>query len=165
MTIISRMLLVAEDDESDVFLLQRAFRDAKLNSPIHFVRDGQAVIEFLQERCSAVHDQLPSLLILDLKMPRRSGLEVLQWLREQPVLHCLPAFVFSSSARQEDVERAYALGANGFMVKPPSVGQRLEMARFIKDWLQFNEGPIASVQGFKAAQTAFDARNLGLKSS
>lgn len=159
----SRSLLVAEDDESDVFLLQRAFREAELLTPVTMVRDGQAAIDFLQERCQAIQDQLPALIILDLKMPRRTGLEVLQWLRQQPVLQCLPVFIFSSSARREDVERAYSLGANGFMVKPPSTAQRLEMARFIKDWLRFNEGPMASAQGFKAAQAAYDVRMLDLK--
>ncbi len=163
MNLVSRTLLVAEDDESDVFLLQRAFREAELNSTVHFVPDGQAAIDFLQEKRGTAHDQLPALIILDLKMPRRTGLEVLQWLRQQPVLQCLPAIVFSSSARREDVERAYTLGANGFIVKPPSTVQRLEMVRFIKEWLRLNECPIASVEGFTAAQTLHDIRMIGLK--
>ena len=150
----SASLLVAEDSEADVFLLQRAFRDVELPADVEFAHDGQDAIERLQARCQAPDDRLPALLILDLKMPRRSGLEVLHWVRAQPALVSLPAILFSSSDRREDVERAYVLGANAYLLKPPSLVERLEIARFVKDWLRFGQRPIASQEGFRAAQSA-----------
>jgi CheY-like chemotaxis protein len=147
-------ILVAEDDESDVLLLRRAFKEAGLTQAIHFARDGHEAIEFLWGRRQGVSDRLPALVILDLKMPRRSGFEVLHWIRAQNVLRCLPVLIFSSSARREDVERAYSLGASGFFVKPASTIQRTEMARCIKAWLQFNQPPLATTEGYQAAMAA-----------
>ncbi len=147
-------ILVAEDDESDVLLLRRAFKEAGLTQPVHFARDGHEAIEFLWGRRHGANDRAPALVILDLKMPRRSGLEVLHWIRAQNVLRCLPVLIFSSSARREDIERAYSLGANGFLVKPASTVQRAELARFIKAWLQFNQPPLATTEGYQAAMAA-----------
>jgi CheY-like chemotaxis protein len=147
-------LLVAEDDEADTFLLRRAFQQADMLEPVEFVRDGQEAIEFLQRQRQEPDDRLPGLIVLDLKMPRRSGLEVLQWVREQPVLRCVPAIIFSSSDRREDVERAYALGASGYLIKPPGIAERVEVARFFGTWLRLNQRPWASRQGFRSAQSA-----------
>lgn len=154
-------ILIAEDDEADVLLLRRAFKEADVRNPVHFAHDGLEAIDFLTEQRRTADDRLPALVILDLKMPRRNGMEVLLWLRQQPVLRCLPVLIFSSSARVEDIERAYAFGANGFLVKPPSTVQRTEMARFIKDWLRFNQAPLASTEGFKAALAAHTAGAFG----
>ena len=147
-------ILIAEDDEADVLLLKRAFQEVELRQPVDFVHDGFEAIEFLGRRRSAPNDRYPSLVILDLKMPRRSGLEVLQWMRQEPVLRCLPAIIFSSSARREEIERAYAIGANSFLVKPASTVQRTELARFIKAWLLFSQAPLASTEGFRSAHSA-----------
>lgn len=153
-----RAILVAEDDESDVLLLRRAFQEADLRNPVHFVEDGQAAIDFISRLCQSPQDRLPALMMLDLKMPRRTGMDVLHWLRQQSVLRCMPVMVFSSSAHREDIERAYTLGANAFFVKPASTVQRTELARFIKDWLQFNQPPLASTNGFRVAQSEHTAR-------
>jgi CheY-like chemotaxis protein len=155
-----RSILVAEDDESDVLLLQRAFKEAGLQNALHFTHDGQDAIEFFLRQRQAPDDRLPALVILDLKMPRKSGIDVLQWIRQQPGLQCLPVMIFSSSARREEIERSYLLGANGFLVKPASTAERAELARFFKAWLQFNQPPLASTEGFKSAQSAHIARNL-----
>jgi CheY-like chemotaxis protein len=81
-------------------------------------------------------------LVLDLKMPRKTGLEVLQWLQGEPLLKTIPVIVFSSSAQAEDVDRCYKYGANAFVVKPVSLEERAELARLIKGfWLGFNEPP------------------------
>ncbi len=155
-----RSILVAEDDESDVLLLRRAFKEADVQNAIRFVHDGQEVVETLTRQRQAADDRLPALVILDLKMPRRSGIDVLQWIRQQPGLQCLPTVIFSSSARRDEIERAYLLGANGFLVKPASTVQRTELARFIKGWLLFNQPPLACVEGFQAAQTADVVRSI-----
>src|ERR1051326_4511415 len=101
-----RSILVAEDDETDILLLRRAFKEADLNNAVQFVHDGQEAMDFLWSQCHSPQDRLPALVILDLKMPRRTGMDTLHWIRQQPVLRCLPVMIFSSSARAEDVERA-----------------------------------------------------------
>jgi len=140
-----RSFLVAEDDENDVFFLQRAFQQANIENPLHVVRDGQEAIEYLSgvgKFSDRTIHPLPHLFILDLKMPRKTGLDVLGWLQEQPELRCLPVVVLSSSAHRTDIERAYELGANSFVVKPASTQKRIQLAELIKGyWLQFNEPP------------------------
>jgi len=152
----ARSFLVAEDDENDVFFLQRAFQQAKIENPLHVVRDGQEAIEYLSG-AGKFSDRnlypLPQLFILDLKMPRKTGLDVLGWLHEQPELHCLPVLVLSSSAQRTDIERAYELGANGFVVKPASLEKRVELARLIGTfWLDFNVGPLVCTEGLESAR-------------
>jgi CheY-like chemotaxis protein len=147
-------LLLAEDDENDVFFLQRAL--AKVENPLKVVHDGQEVIDYLsgsEKFSDRSQFPLPYLLILDLKMPRKTGMDVLEWLREQPDLHILPVLVLSSSAHRTDIERAYELGANGFVVKPASVQKRAELAKAIRAyWLKFNEGPVVSTEGVESAR-------------
>jgi len=153
-------LLVAEDDANDVFFLKRAFEQAEIQNPLHFVHDGQEAIDYLSgvgTFSDRAQYPLPSLLILDLKMPRKSGMEVLKWLDEQPELRRLPVVVFTSSAHQKDVERAYQLGANAFVVKPSNVSQRIELAKVIKGfWLDFNEPSLLSTEGLDAARKALE---------
>jgi CheY-like chemotaxis protein len=151
-------ILLAEDDEADVILLRRAFKDAGVARTLHVVRDGQAAIDFLSARSNEEQDYMPSLVILDLKMPRKNGMEVLQWLRAQPALRCIPAFIFSSSGHREDIERAYVLGANGFVVKPPSTAERATVAHFIGEWLKLNQPPLAATEGFRTAQALHTIR-------
>lgn len=148
-------LLLAEDDETDVLLLQRAFKDVAIPNPLHVVSDGQEAIDFLTEvqQATAPADRMPALMILDLKMPRLTGLDVLRWVRGEQGLRCVPAILFSSSAHQHDIERGLAAGANAFVVKAPATSERIEFARFIKGWLHFNQLPLACSEGFRAAQS------------
>lgn len=132
-------LLLAEDDELDVMLLRRAFKSVDLANPVEVTRDGQEAVEFLERRLEQADQPLPSLAVLDLKMPRRDGLQTLQWIRSHPTLRGLPVAIFSSSAHRHEVRRAYELGVNAFLVKPPSLGERAEIARFLKDWLRLNQ--------------------------
>lgn len=147
-------ILLVEDDETDVLLLRRAFKDAEILNPVHVARDGQEAIDFLARPWLPPADRVPALVLLDLKMPRRTGPEVLAWMRERPGLCAVPVIVFSSSANRNDIEQSYALGANGFLVKPPSLGERLELARFLKQWLRLNQPPLACTEGYHVAQEA-----------
>ena len=117
-----RTILLVEDDSNDVLLLQRAFRRANLDHSLQVVSDGdQAVLYFTGQGGYADRERypLPSLVLLDLQLPRMSGLEVLAWLRNQTgVLKNLPVIVLTSSRLSDDVDRAYALGANSYMAKP-----------------------------------------------
>jgi CheY-like chemotaxis protein len=148
-------ILLAEDDENDVFFLQRAFKTADLRNPLHVARDGQEAIEYLAGEgtySDRVKCPVPCLLILDLKMPRKTGMDVLEWKRQHPILHYIPVIVLSSSAHRYDIERAYRLGANAFIVKPPSVETRVNLACVIKSfWLEFNNPPLACTEGIEEA--------------
>jgi CheY-like chemotaxis protein len=153
-------ILLAEDSRTDVMLLQRALAGAGVTNPVRVACDGQDVIDILSRPPESKDDRLPALIILDLKMPRRDGLDVLQWLRQQPVLRLLPVVVFSSSAHRDDIERAYALGANAFVVKPPSIVERMEFAQFIKAWLKFNHPPLAVTEGHESAHSTHAERRF-----
>lgn len=159
-------ILLAEDEPNDVLLLQYAFEQAGLTSRLEVVHDGQEAIDYLS---GANHfadrklHPLPSLVILDLKMPRKTGLEVLEWVRRQPALRLMVVIMLTSSHYPEDVDRAYELGVNSFIVKPFDVEHRLQFAQLLKGWwLGFNQ--FAST--FEATSLVqFDRNGLGLKSS
>ena len=115
------VVLIAEDNENDIAMLQRAFRQASITAPIQYVTDGEQAISYLKgERKFARREEfpLPDLLLLDLKMPRKNGFEVLEWLRTQPSLSHLRVVVLTTSEELRDVNRAYALGAASFLTKP-----------------------------------------------
>jgi CheY-like chemotaxis protein len=141
-------ILLVEDDENDILLFQRAVRDAAIRNPLAIARDGQEAIEYLDGQgqfANRTRFPLPCLIILDIKMPRKTGLEVLEWLANKESLRVLPVIMFSSSPRAEDIADAYRLGANAFIVKPSSLERRAELARVIKSfWLEFNQAPVVS---------------------
>jgi CheY-like chemotaxis protein len=131
-------ILVAEDDPTDAYFLERAFRRAGIPVTLHFVRDGQEVIDYLQG-AGQFHDRtqhpLPQLVLLDLKMPRLDGFVVLEWARQQSRFAGLAIVIFSGSGEQRDINRAYDLGANSYIVKPHSMAELNELVgRFKKHW-------------------------------
>ena len=139
-------ILLVEDDPNDVFLIQRAFRRANIVNPVQVVQDGEAAVLYLSsQEPYADRDRypLPILMLLDLKLPRLSGLEVLEWLRQQPELRRLLVVVLTSSRENADVNRAYDLGANSYLVKPVAFDGLLEMVRTLNQyWLILNEKPL-----------------------
>jgi CheY-like chemotaxis protein len=149
-------VLLAEDDDADVYLFQRAFQDAGVTAAVHVTHDGQECIDYLEERLRLAMRgewvRVPRLLVLDLKMPRMSGMDVLRWRRDQPVLRTLPAIIFSSSSNQQDVELAYLLGACAFLTKPPTTDARMALAKLIDGfWLKANRPPLMSTEGLAPA--------------
>lgn len=149
-------ILLAEDDDNDVLLLKRAFKEAGIGNPLHVACDGQETIDWLSgvERFTDRQQfPLPCLWILDLKMPRQTGIDVLRWLRQQPVLQCLPVIILSSSAHRHDIERAYQLGASAFVIKPSGNDERKQFAQSLKAfWLVFNQPPLVCTEGLEAAR-------------
>ena len=149
MQYVYRTILLAEDNPDDVLLIQRAFRKARLPYPLHQVGNGEEAINYLDGKGIYANRQqhpLPGLLLLDLKLPRTSGMEVLAWLKAQPGLAQLPVVVFTSSREDTDIQRAYELGANSYLVKPVSFDALLEMVQTLGlYWLQFNERPDMSM--------------------
>lgn len=134
-----------EDEESDVFLMQRVFQKAGITNPIRVATDGQMAIDYLSGKgdfADRDKNPLPSLVLLDLKLPRRSGLEVLEWIRKQPELKSLVVVIFSSSVQPADLKRAYELGANSYIQKPAELDRSLEIAQLLKGWwLRYNQFP------------------------
>jgi CheY-like chemotaxis protein len=138
-------ILLADDDADQAFLTTRAFKEAGVVQPLVVVRDGSAAIDYLAGKGGhadrAVHP-LPCLMLLDQKLPGCSGLDVLQWVRNESPVCTLPVLLLSSSTFDGDVQAAYLVGANGYLVKPASFEEMLAMARAIKDyWLGFNRAP------------------------
>jgi CheY-like chemotaxis protein len=116
-------ILVAEDNEDDVFILQRALRKAGVANPMHVCPDGQEVLNYLKGEgpyADRAKYPFPRLLLLDLKMPRLSGLDVLRWLHEHPECNVIPKVVLTSSREPRDVSEAYRFGANAYLCKPAS---------------------------------------------
>lgn len=130
-------ILVADDDSNDVMLLQIAWAKAGLKCPLQVVRDGAQAIQYLagEERFADRREfPLPRLVLMDLKMPLCDGFTVLSWIREQPWLKGLAVVILSSSADPDDVERAYALGASSYTVKPGSTEELRTLVRCLNDW-------------------------------
>lgn len=138
-------ILVAEDDPDDAFMLRRAFTTANIANPVVFVSDGDEAIAYLAgtgRYADRDLHPLPVVILLDLKMPRRSGFEVLEWLRAQPRVGRLPVVVLTSSRESRDVTRAYELGANSYLVKPSSPDDLIATVRGLGlYWLVLNQPP------------------------
>ncbi len=114
-------VLLVEDDLNDIFLVKRAFKFARIPNPLQAVTDGEEAVHYLGgEGKYADRDTypLPKLIVMDIHMPGRSGFEVLEWVKHDPVLRRIPVVIVSSSDRTADINRAYELGANAYMVKP-----------------------------------------------
>ena len=138
-------ILIADDSDEDAFILKRAFMKAGSDIPLLFVKDGQEAMDYLsgegQFGDRSAHP-LPRLMLLDLKMPRADGFDVLGWMQKQPTLKLLPVTVLSSSNEDRDVDRAYALGANSYVVKPGSFGGVVELVeRLLAYWIEVNRPP------------------------
>ena len=135
-------ILLVEDEPDDAHLLIRAFRKAGAANPIRHVADGDAAIAYFAGEAPFGNRQeypLPIVVLLDLKLPRRSGFEVLAWLRDQPVLRRLPVVVLTSSGQLDDVNRAYDLGANSYLVKPVTTVALHDMVRAVHAyWIGLN---------------------------
>jgi CheY-like chemotaxis protein len=139
------VILLAEDDEDHVFMFLRAIRQAGIDTPVHVVRDGQQAINYLEGTgifSNRAEHPLPDLLLLDLKMPRKNGFEVLKWIGERPSLKPLRVVVLTTSERIWDVDQAYLLGANSFLVKPLEFDEFKNMLTALcQYWLRLAKKP------------------------
>jgi CheY-like chemotaxis protein len=123
---------MVDDSEDDVFFVQRAFEKTGLGDGFESVSNGGEAIAYLcgdGKYSDRKEYPFPKLILLDLKMPGVDGFGVLEWLRGHEVCKIVPTVVFSSSAIEEDVKRAYVLGANAYMTKPSSLPEMLEVVR------------------------------------
>lgn len=136
----TRPILLVEDNPADLDLTRRAFARRKLVNPLTVARDGQEVLDWIPRW--AAGEPLPLVVLLDLKLPRIDGLEVLRRLREDPVSRDLPVVVLTSSSEDRDIEAAYRLRANSYIVKPVDFDKFMEVAAQIElYWCLLNKPP------------------------
>lgn len=127
-------VLIADDDPDDRLLLCEAFRENRLPNPLHFVEDGQQLLDCL--RADASRRRLPGLILLDLNMPRLNGREALLVLKADPLLQRIPVVILSTAACEEETRRCLAAGAAAFISKPDSYSALLDVVRRVGDyWL------------------------------
>lgn len=138
-------VLLVEDNNSDVFIIQRTFKKLKADLSLEVVADGDEAIAYMNGNGKyADREQfpIPALVLLDLKLPRRSGFEVLEWIRKQPVLCRVPVVVLTSSRQSADVNLAYDRGANSYVVKTVNPRETEELGTIIhRYWLGINQKP------------------------
>ena len=140
-----RTILLVEDNPDDVLLIRRAFQKAGIGNPVVALDHGDDAVAYL-DGTGTYSDRhrypLPALMLLDLKLPRRSGLEVLAWVRQHEGLKRLPVVVLTSSRDEGDINKAYDLGANSYLVKPVAFDDLLRLVRSVEGyWLMLNERP------------------------
>lgn len=140
----NRTILLVDDSENDICLLRIAFSKAEITNPIQEVHNGDEAIAYLQGE-PPFDDRskfpLPALMLLDLNMPTHNGFEVLEWLRAQPGLKRINVVILTASLREEDVDRAFDLGANSFLVKPSSIEGLTSIGRCFRDWMNCTHFP------------------------
>ena len=142
------VILLVEDLEDDVLLIRRAFAGAFIDNPLHVVRDGEEALDYLQGRGRYSNREeypLPHLILLDLKMPKMDGFDVLTWMRQQSGIQAIPVVVLTSSDHIKDVNRAYALGARSFLVKPLDFQQYTQLTKLLHEfWMMTSKIPDVS---------------------
>jgi CheY-like chemotaxis protein len=138
-------ILMADDDEDDRELAREAFEDSEMFGPVRFVVDGQDLIDYLRRQGEYAGDPTaprPSIILLDLNMPRKSGAEALAEIRDDRVLRRIPVVVLTTSDDRRDVELAYDLGANSYITKPFGHGELVQVMNAIVDyWGRVTELP------------------------
>ncbi|MFN7138851.1 MAG: response regulator, partial [Limisphaerales bacterium] len=135
-------ILYAEDNDNDVLLVQMALQRSSPDVLLKTVPDGQEALAYLAGEGKYANRNeypIPHFLLLDLKMPRLNGIELLEWIRSQPRLRNIPVIMLTASLEMSDQERCYALGANSFVIKPNSIDDLIAFTGLLsKYWLQWN---------------------------
>ena len=140
-----RTILIAEDSPADAEMAIDALRDARLANPIVHVEDGVEALDYLLQRGAHAgrEDGLPAVLLLDIKMPRMDGLEVLKHIRGDEKLKHLPVVILSSSREESDLARSWDLGVNAYVVKPVDIDQFFQAVKTLGTfWAVINETPV-----------------------
>ena len=125
-------LLIVEDDPDALFLLKRAFLKVGLSVSVRVSGDGEDAVAYLSGRgayADRTHYPLPCMVLLNLKLPKKSGLEVLEWMRQQPRLRRIPVVIVTTSGEERDRQRALELGARDYTIKPIDSGGLLRLAK------------------------------------
>ncbi|MBW4584815.1 response regulator [Aetokthonos hydrillicola Thurmond2011] len=147
---ITVIILMAEDDEDDCMLAREALVESQLTSELRIVRDGEELMDYLYHRGQYAQKHTaprPGLILLDLNMPKKDGREALKEIKADPDLRQIPVVVLTTSKAEEDIFHTYDLGANSFIIKPPSFGALVEMMKTIGEyWFEIAELPPEAVR-------------------
>ncbi len=141
-------IIMADDDADDRLLTQSAFEENQISNPMHFVENGQELMDFLQRKgkYNALNHPLPSLILLDLNMPKMDGREALREIKADPDLRKIPVLILTTSKSEKDIVESYSLGASCFISKPANFEQLLEVVKNIgRFWLETASIPGHSV--------------------
>lgn len=135
-------ILLVEDNPGDVRLVQEIFKEGRLENEMEVVRDGVQAIQYLKRRAPYVDVHKPGLILLDLNLPRKNGIEVLKEIKSDPMLRKIPVVVLTASQAQEDILRAYNSHANCYLTKPIDLDDFLKVVQAIKSfWLSIVQLP------------------------
>lgn len=139
-------ILIADDDQDDCLLTREAFRECKIANRLHFVHDGEALLDYLKRRPPYDDEQkfpMPGLILLDLNMPLKDGREALTEIKADKVLRAIPVVILTTSSAEEDILVSYDLGVNSFITKPVSYSGLIEVIRALsRYWLDIVELPL-----------------------
>jgi CheY-like chemotaxis protein len=143
---LKKTILLVEDESADAELLIWAFKKSGVQNPIRHLNDGDEALFYLKGTgpyMDRVLNPLPILILLDLKLPGMSGLELLRWLRQQKELRRIPVLVLTSETDSRYMEAAYDAGANSYLLKSPAPGEIERAVDLITNyWLNLNESPL-----------------------
>ena len=141
-------ILYADDDPEDRMLVKEAWEENRLANPLHFVEDGEELMDYLRRRGKYVDlkdEPMPGMILLDLNMPRKDGREALQEIKADPRLRLIPVVVLTTSKAEEDIFRAYDLGVNSFILKPVTFESLVDITLTLsKYWFEVVELPSES---------------------
>lgn len=141
-------ILIADDDQDDCLMTREAFQECRVSNPLHFVHDGEALLDYLQRRPPYNDDELyplPGLILLDLNMPRMDGREALQAIKSDAQLRGIPVVILTTSSAEEDILCSYDMGGNSFITKPVTYTGLLEVVKTLgRYWLEIVELPMDS---------------------
>jgi CheY-like chemotaxis protein len=141
--------LLVEDNAMDIDLTIQAFNEHSVANPILVCRDGEEALQYMDLHHLATDSQVPTLVLLDLRLPKVDGIEVLRQARNRPVWNQVPIVVLTTSRENQDIASAYELGVNSYIVKPVEFLAFAELARTIKVyWLLTNEPPFDQNSGW-----------------
>jgi CheY-like chemotaxis protein len=150
------LFLLVDDNEDDILLVRRAFVKAKVLNPLQVVRSGEDAIAYLGGEgkfANRAEFPLPALVLLDLKMPGLDGFDVLRWIREEASLRTLRVVVLTASDDMRDVNVAYKMGANSFLIKPADLERFVEISLALNGyWLWHDKAPEALRPGEQSAE-------------
>nr|WP_202453822.1 response regulator [Streptomyces sp. SID4913] len=127
-------ILLVEDDPGDELMTREAFQDNKIRNTLHVARDGEEALDFLYRRGAHAEAPRPDLILLDLNLPKYDGRQVLEQIKQDPVLSLIPVVVLTTSSAEEDILRSYKLHANAYVTKPVDLDQFMAAVRQIDEF-------------------------------
>lgn len=136
-------ILLVEDSPSDADLAMEALSNGKILNNLHFVEDGVEAMKFLRKQTPYITVPRPDLILLDLNLPKKSGVEVLKEIKTDPNLKLIPVLILTTSSAQEDIIKSYSLHANCYITKPVDFLQFTNVVRLIEEfWLELVKLPV-----------------------